>query len=83
TKNSESITVNLGSGKGLSVFEMINTARKITGRGIPSINVERRAGDPACLYAVSEKAKKLLDWETKYSDADTLIRTTWNVYNKK
>jgi UDP-glucose 4-epimerase len=83
TKNSESITVNLGSGKGLSVFEMINTARKITGRAIPSINVERRAGDPACLYAVSEKAKKLLDWETKYSDADTLIRTTWNVYNKK
>ncbi|HOS29523.1 MAG TPA: UDP-glucose 4-epimerase GalE [Treponemataceae bacterium] len=83
TKNSESITVNLGSGKGLSVFEMINTARKITGRAIPSINVERRAGDPACLYAVSEKAKKLLDWETKYSDADTLIRTTWNVYSKK
>lgn len=83
TKNSESITVNLGSGKGLSVFEMINTARKITGRAISSINVERRAGDPACLYAVSEKAKKLLDWETKYSDADTLIRTTWNVYNKK
>ena len=83
TKNSESITVNLGSGKGLSVFEMINTARKITGRTISSINVERRAGDPACLYAVSEKAKKLLDWETKYSDADTLIRTTWNVYNKK
>ena len=83
TKNSESITVNLGSGKGLSVFEMINTARKITGRTISSINVERRAGDPACLYAVSEKAKKLLDWETKYSDADTLICTTWNVYNKK
>ena len=83
TKKMESITVNLGSGKGLSVFDMINTARKITGKAIPSVNVERRAGDPACLYAVSQKAKKLLDWETKYSDADTLIRTTWNVYNKK
>jgi UDP-glucose 4-epimerase len=82
TKKMESITVNLGSGKGLSVFDMINTARKITGKAIPSVNVERRPGDPACLYAVSQKAKKLLDWETKYSDADTLIRTTWNVYNK-
>lgn len=78
----ESLTVNLGSGRGLSVLEMINTARKITGKEIPSVNAQRRAGDPACLFAVSDRAKTLLNWETRYSDAETLIRTTWNVYNK-
>lgn len=82
TREKESITVNLGSGKGLTVFEMLSAARKITGKPIPSINVDRRAGDPACLYAISDKAKKLLNWETKYSDADSLISTTWNVYKK-
>lgn len=81
-REKKSLTVNLGSGKGLSVFEMITASRRITGKPIPSVNVERRAGDPACLYAVSDKAKKLLDWETQYSDADTLIETTWKVYNK-
>ncbi len=82
TSKKESLTLNLGSGMGLSVYEMIHTARKITGKPIPAIPVERREGDPACLYAVSDKAKKLLNWETKYSDAETLIRTTWNVYNQ-
>ncbi len=82
TDKKQSLTVNLGSGKGISVFEMLSTARKITGMPIPSINAPRRAGDPACLYAVSDKAKKLLDWETKYSDAETLISSTWNVYKK-
>ncbi len=81
TKNDKSLTVNLGTEKGTTVKEIIDAARKITGKEIPSEDVERRPGDPACLYATSKRAKELLGWEPKYSDVDTLVKTTWEVYN--
>ncbi len=80
TKNDKSLTVNLGTEKGTTVKEIIDAARKITGKSIPSEDVERRPGDPACLYATSKRAKELLGWEPKYSDVDTLVKTTWEVY---
>ena len=80
TKNDKSITLNLGTEKGTTVKEIIDAARKITGKPIPSTDVERRPGDPACLYATSKLAKELLGWEPKYSDVETLVRTTWEVY---
>ena len=80
TKNDKSLTVNLGTEKGTTVKEIIDAARKITGKTIPSQDVERRPGDPACLYATSKRAKELLGWEPKYSDVDTLVKTTWEVY---
>ena len=79
-KNDKSLTVNLGTEKGTTVKEIIDAARKITGKEIPSEDVERRPGDPACLYATSKRAKELLGWEPKYSDVETLVKTTWNVY---
>ena len=79
-KNDKSLTVNLGTEKGTTVKEIIDAARKITGKPIPSQDVERRPGDPACLYATSKRAKELLGWEPKFSDVDTLVRTTWEVY---
>ena len=80
TKNDKSIALNLGTEKGTTVKEIIDAARKITGKPIPSTDVERRPGDPACLYATSKLAKELLGWEPKYSDVDTLVKTTWEVY---
>ena len=80
TKNDKSLTVNLGTEKGTTVKEIIDAARRITGKEIPSEDVERRPGDPACLYATSKRAKELLGWEPKYSDVDTLVKTTWEVY---
>ncbi len=80
TKNDKSLTVNLGTEKGTTVKEIIDAARRITGKEIPSEDVERRPGDPACLYATSKRAKDLLGWEPKYSDVDTLVKTTWEVY---
>ena len=80
-KNDKSLTVNLGTEKGTTVKEIIDAARKITGKEIPSEDVERRPGDPACLYATSKLAKELLGWEPKYSDVETLVKTTWEVYN--
>ena len=81
-KNDKSLTVNLGTEKGTTVKEIIDAARKITGKEIPTEDVERRPGDPACLYATSKRAKELLGWEPKYSDVDTLVKTTWEVYKK-
>ncbi len=76
----ESIRVNLGSESGISVSEMLEAARKITGREIKAKISGRRAGDPVKLIARSGLAEKLLDWKARYSDAETLIKTSWEVY---
>ena len=79
-KNDKSLALNLGTENGTTVKEIIDAARKITGKEIPSEDVERRPGDPACLYATSKLAKELLGWEPKFSDVETLVKTTWEVY---
>ena len=79
-KNKKSLSLLLGSESGLSVTEVVEVARKITGQPIPADYVARRPGDPACLYATSKHAKELLGWEPKFSDVDTLVKTTWEVY---
>jgi UDP-glucose 4-epimerase len=76
----KSLTVNLGSENGISVKEMIDTARRITGRPVPADIVGRRPGDPARMIASSGKASQLLSWKAKFSDCETLIASTWNVY---
>ena len=80
TKNKKSLTVNLGSETGITVTEMLEAARRITGKPIPADYVERRPGDPACLYATSAYARETLNWVPKYSDVDTLIDSTWKAY---
>jgi UDP-glucose 4-epimerase len=79
----KSLTVNLGSEQGISVLEMLEAARRITGKPIPAEVVARRPGDPAKLVASANLAKTLLGWEARYSDVDTLIETAWNVYKRK
>ena len=80
SKKGESIKLNLGTEKGTTVKELIDASRRITKQEIPSLDDERRAGDPESLYATSKKAKELLNWEPKYSDVDRLVSSTWNVY---
>ena len=64
--------VNLGSGGGYSVREVITTAEEVLGRTVPAVESPRRAGDPATLVASIAKAKLLLGWEPK-SDLATMI----------
>ena len=78
--NNESLKVNLGSENGVTVKEMLDAARKITGKTIPADIGPRRAGDPACLVATAAYAREKLNWVPKYSDVETLIKSTWNVY---
>ncbi|MDR2900286.1 MAG: UDP-glucose 4-epimerase GalE [Treponema sp.] len=80
--NEKSLIVNLGSEVGISVMEIIEAARRITGKPIPAKIVDRRPGDPAKLTATSKMAHELLGWTAQHSDIDTLIRTSWNVYSK-
>ncbi|MBQ2313616.1 MAG: UDP-glucose 4-epimerase GalE [Treponema sp.] len=78
----KSLTLNLGTGNGITVTEMLEAARRITGQPVKAEYVGRRAGDPAQLTASSKRAKELLGWEPHYSDVDTLIGSTWNAYQK-
>lgn len=81
-KHDKSLVINLGSQTGVSVLEMVERARAITGMPIPAEIRGRRAGDPAELVASSSKALELLGWVPKYSDVDTLVSTTWKMYEK-
>ena len=78
----KSLTLNLGTGNGITVTEMLEATRRITGQPVKAEYVGRRAGDPAQLTASSKRAKELLGWEPKYSDVDTLIGSTWRAYQK-
>lgn len=79
----QNLKLNLGSETGTSVKEMVEVARKITGKEIPADIVERRPGDPAELVATSKKAHELLGWKAEHSDVETLVSSTWNVYKNR
>jgi UDP-glucose 4-epimerase len=69
---------NLGNGKGFSVLEVIEAARRITGKDIPYQKGARRPGDPAILVASSELARKALGWAPVYPDLNDIIASAWN-----
>jgi UDP-glucose 4-epimerase len=79
----KSLTVNLGSENGVSVKQMVEIAREVTGAAISSVFAPRREGDPAKVVASSGLAKKLLNWEAHHSDVRTLVSSTWQVYQAK
>jgi UDP-glucose 4-epimerase len=69
--------INLGTGRGYSVLEVIASARKVTGRPIPIKKGPRRAGDPAQLVADASKAQAVLGWKPVQSDMDTILLSQW------
>lgn len=81
-KNKKSLKLNLGTANGTTVKELIDASRKITGCEIPVIDADRRGGDPASLYSSNLQAKEILNWQPKYSDVETIVKSTWNVYKK-
>lgn len=70
--------VNVGTGRGYSVREVIECAREVTGHPIPAVIEGRRPGDPARLVAGNEKVKRLLGWEPRYPDLRDVMTTAWN-----
>jgi len=74
---------NLGNGKGFSVREVIESARRVTGHHIPAEVHPRRPGDPAVLVASSGKAIRELGWEPRYTQLDEIVRTAWVWHQKR
>jgi UDP-glucose-4-epimerase GalE len=74
---SGNFAVNLGTGRGISVREIIDAARAITGREIPIIMGERRAGDPAQLVSDIRRSNEVLGWTPTRSDLATIITDAW------
>lgn len=69
--------INLGTGHGYSVLEVIETGRKVTGHPIPTRIEPRRAGDPPRLVADATKAQKVLGWNPAMSDLSSILRSQW------
>jgi UDP-glucose 4-epimerase len=75
------VPINLGTGNGTSVLEIVNTFQEISGQDIPYNIAPRRAGDIGTVYANASVAKTLLDWHAKL-DLATMIKDTWRWQSK-
>jgi UDP-arabinose 4-epimerase len=73
----ESVALNLGTGCGHSVLEVVSTLRTIAGREVPIKECPRRAGDPPALVADPRKAKKVLGWVAQHSSLQFILETAW------
>jgi UDP-glucose-4-epimerase GalE len=79
TESSAGLTIfNLGSGQPSSVREVIAAVERVTGRTVAARLAARRPGDPAVLFATSERAHAELGWRPVRSTLDTVVRTAWN-----
>ncbi len=69
--------LNLGTGRGLSVAEILACCERVTGRPVPQVDGPRRAGDPAQLVADPQRAQDLLGWQAQRSDAHSMVASAW------
>jgi UDP-glucose 4-epimerase len=70
-----SITLNLGTGTGFSVLEVIQSVERVSGRKVPYRICPRRPGDAAALVASCERAQRELGWRPRFADLDEIVRT--------
>jgi len=76
-----STALNLGTGRGYSVREVIEAVEEVSGKSIPVRRGPRRVGDPPILVADPIQAEKALKWQPQRSDLRTIINTSWNWYS--
>jgi UDP-glucose-4-epimerase GalE len=82
-RGGDNAKINLGSGKGYSVQEVIDTAAKVSGKEVPVKYEPRRAGDPPALFANPVLANNLLGWKPEFSDLETILSTAWAWENRR
>ncbi len=82
-REKKNLIINLGTGGGYSVLDVVNKVQEVCNVSIKYDFGNRRSGDSDILVANSELAKKLISWEAKYSDLDTIIKSTWSVYKSR
>lgn len=71
--------INIGTGKGASVFEVLNMMQEVTAREISPIHADRRAGDPPALVADVSKAKEILNWSSS-RDLKDIVSSAWDAW---
>lgn len=76
------ICLNLGTGRGTSVREIVEACREVTGHPIPEVMGTRRAGDPPELVADARRAQAELGWTPQYQDVRSIVKTAWNWHQK-
>jgi UDP-glucose 4-epimerase len=74
---------NLGNGRGFSVREVVDSARRVTGHPIPVEELPRRPGDPAVLIASSAKIGADLGWKPKYTQLDEIVQSAWEWHQQR
>jgi UDP-glucose-4-epimerase GalE len=76
------LQMNLGSGQGFSVREVIEMCREVTGHAIPAVMGQRRPGDPPSLIADPTLAQKTLGWRAEHSDLRTIVTDAWRWHQR-
>jgi UDP-glucose-4-epimerase GalE len=81
-KGSDALRLNLGTGRGQSVREVIAAVEKVSGRKVPGREVGRRAGDPPELVADPRRAREVLGWQPKYDDIETIVEHAYRWHSR-
>jgi UDP-glucose 4-epimerase len=71
------LVYNVGSGRGFSVREVIEAARRVSGRSIPAIESPRRPGDPPRLVASSDRIRRDLGWRPQHTELEDMVASAW------
>jgi UDP-glucose 4-epimerase len=77
-KGGASQFLNLGNGRGYSVLEVIDAARRVTGREVPHEFGPRREGDPPRLVGDARRAREVLGWAPRHPELDAIVRSAWD-----
>jgi len=80
---SESLRLNLGTGQGHSVREVIRMVEEVGGRRVPVKEAPRRPGDPPELVAASARAREMLGWTARHSDLRNIVATAWKWHARR
>jgi UDP-glucose 4-epimerase len=78
-----SASLNLGSGTGHSVLDVIRTVEQVTGLNVPVRMGPRRLGDPPVLVADPTRARKVLDWHSRRNNLPRIVEDAWNWHRKR
>jgi UDP-glucose-4-epimerase GalE len=78
-----SIAVNVGTGLGISIREVIRAVEQVAGCPVTTVNAARRPGDPSVLVADASRATTVLDWRPQYSSLNTIVETAWRWHSER
>jgi len=82
-REDQDLSLNLGTGQGYSVLEVIYTAGEVVGRSIPTRDAPRREGDPPALVAAVDRAQEVLGWRARHSALQTIIASAWDFHHPR